>query len=214
MKHSKRILIFTGGNLESWAFELIHQEDLLIGVDRGALFLVQHGYKPDLALGDFDSVSEGEKAEILKQAQTFFDCDPIMKDQTDTEMALMWALDQQPEEILVFGALGTRFDHSLANVHLLRRSLERNIPCRIIDQYNMLQLMDRQLVVQKGAYTHVSLLPLSIEVTGITLDGFKYPLNQATLTIGDSLGISNLLMGPSGEITIDSGLLLIIQSKD
>lgn len=214
MKKGNRILIFTGGNLDRWALHHIRQEDLLVGVDRGAHFLVQHGCKPDFALGDFDSVSEDEKEQILKHSQTFSDCDPIMKNQTDTEMAFEWALDQQPDEILVFGALGTRFDHSLANVHLLRRGLEKNVSCRIIDPYNELQLTDRQLLVQKGDYSHVSLLPLSLEVTGITLHGFQYPLDQATLTLGDSLGISNVLLAEFGEVKIASGLLLIIQSKD
>lgn len=213
-KGRRRILIFTGGTLDSWAFSHIQHGDLLVGVDRGALFLVQHGYHPHFALGDFDSVSEDEKSQILKHAQTFSDCDPIMKDQTDTEMAFEWALAQQPEEILLFGALGTRFDHSLANVHLLRRSLEKKISCRIIDQHNELQLMDRKLLIQKGAYKNVSLLPLSLEVTGITLHGFQYPLDQATIALGDSLGISNVLVAESGEITIQSGLLLVIQSKD
>ncbi len=214
MEKGTRILIFTGGTLGSWATSHIHQGDLLVGVDRGALFLIQHGYKPNFALGDFDSVSEEEKNNIMKHAQTFSDCDPIMKDQTDTEMAFEWALEQQPGEILLFGALGTRFDHSLANVQLLRRGLDKGISCRIIDPYNELQLTNQQLLVQKGAYHHVSLLPLSLKVTGITLDGFQYPLKDATLNLGDSLGISNVLLSEFGEIKIDSGLLLVIQSKD
>ncbi|WP_134702386.1 thiamine diphosphokinase [Ammoniphilus sp. YIM 78166] len=214
MEKGTRILIFTGGTLDSWATRHIRKGDVLVGVDRGALFLVEHGYKPDYALGDFDSVSEEEKNNIMKYAQTFSDCDPVMKDQTDTEMAFEWALEQHPGEVLLLGALGTRFDHSLANVHLLRRGLDKGISCRIIDPYNELRLTNQQLLVQKGAYHHVSLLPLSLKVTGITLDGFQYPLQDATLNLGDSLGISNVLLGESGKITISDGLLLVIQSKD
>ncbi|RXT08780.1 thiamine diphosphokinase [Ammoniphilus sp. CFH 90114] len=214
MKKKNRILLFTGGNLGSWALEEIQQGDRLIGVDRGALFLILNHLQPDLALGDFDSVTEEEREIIRRQSVSYSDCDPIMKDQTDTEMAFEWALKQNTEEILLLGALGTRFDHSLANVHLLRRGLEKRIPCRIIDEKNELMIMDRYLEVEKSHYNHVSLLPLSLQVTGITLTGFQYPLNKATLNVGDSLGISNVLVKEVGQIEIDSGLLLVIKSKD
>lgn len=214
MNEPNRILLFTGGNLGSWALDQIEKGDKLIGVDRGALFLIQHNFQPYLSLGDFDSVTEEEREKIRLYSGEFSDCDPIMKDQTDTEMAFEWALKQEAQEIILLGALGTRFDHSLANVHLLRRGLEKGIPCRIIDEKNELRVMEKGLQIKKSNFTHVSLLPLSQQVTGITLRGFQYPLNKATLTIGDSLGVSNVLVKPVGQIEIESGLLLVIQSKD
>lgn len=214
MNEPSRILIFTGGNIGLWALDQIKKGDKLIGVDRGALFLIQHGFQPYLSLGDFDSVTEEEREKIRSHSFDFSDCDPIMKDQTDTEMAFEWALKQEAKEIILLGALGTRFDHSLANVHLLRRGLEKGVPCRIIDEKNELLIMDNTLLIEKSDFTHVSLLPLSLQVTGITLTGFQYPLNKATLNIGDSLGISNVLVEPVGKIETESGLLLVIQSKD
>lgn len=209
-----RIMIITGGTLGDWALGEIRQDDILVGSDRGALFLIQHGYQPHISMGDFDSVTSEELLLIRASSHAFIDCDPIYKDLTDTEMAFNWALDQQPDQILLLGALGTRFDHSLANVHLLRKGLAQGIPCAIMDGNNHLMVIDRTTRVQRGPYTHISLLPLSLEVTGITLHGFQYPLQQATLTIGQSLGISNILQETEGLIELSTGLLLVIQSKD
>lgn len=211
---SNRILLFAGGNLGQWALPLIKQDDWLVGVDRGALFLVQHGFSPRLAIGDFDSVSPDEKAEIEQHSQSVSSCDPVMKDLTDTEMALTWALAQQPAEIVLVGALGSRFDHSLANVHLLQKALQAGIPCTIVDEHNEIRLIDRTLTVERDHFSHLSLLPFSPEVTGITLHGFQYPLENATLCTGDTLGISNVLNADTGTISLRSGQLLVIKSKD
>ncbi|MDR7315207.1 thiamine diphosphokinase [Brevibacillus nitrificans] len=212
--NTNRILLFAGGSLEQWAIRQIQPEDWLVGVDRGALFLVRHGFSPRLSIGDFDSVSLEEQAEIERHSQSISSCDPVMKDLTDTEMALTWALEQNPAQIVLIGALGSRFDHSLANVHLLQKALGAGIPCKIVDEHNEIHLIDRMLMIEHDHFTHVSLLPLSPEVTGITLHGFQYPLSNATLRIGDTLGISNVLVADSGTISIQSGKLLVIKSTD
>ncbi|TVY10237.1 thiamine diphosphokinase [Paenibacillus cremeus] len=212
----QRYVIFSGGMLGPWALREIAEGDVLVGADRGALYLVEHGYRPSMSLGDFDSISESELEQVREASDQLLSCDPVLKDLTDTDMAVTWALDQGAGELVLCGALGTRWDHSLANVHLLRKALERGVPCRIVDGHNALTLMDGRasLTVQRGRYDYVSLLPLSLEVTGITLQGFQYPLQDATLTIGQSLGISNVLLGEIGTITVRDGLLLVIQSTD
>lgn len=211
---SARVLIFAGGSLGEWALRDIRPNDLLVGADRGALFLVRNGFEPDLALGDFDSVTAEELEEIRRNSKSFLDCDPVHKDWTDTEMAFNWAMEQKPSEIMLLGALGTRLDHSLANVHLLRRGLQRGIRCSILDAHNYVTLIDRFAMVANRGFAHVSLLPLSLEVRGITLHGFQYPLQRAALTLGQSLGISNVLVADPGMIEVEEGLLLVIQSKD
>jgi thiamine pyrophosphokinase len=212
--NGKRITIVTGGTLGDWALPELMKADLLVGSDRGALYLIRQGFKPDISLGDFDSVSEEELAEIQAGSKDFLICDPIDKDLTDTEMAFQWALEQKPDEIKLLGALGTRFDHSLANIHLLRQGLDQGVSCKIMDAYNEVALINGVSVITKGNFTHISLLPLSLKVTGITLHGFLYPLQEATLTIGQSLGISNILQDEQGRIELESGYLLVIQSKD
>ncbi|MFA4133521.1 MULTISPECIES: thiamine diphosphokinase [unclassified Brevibacillus] len=209
-----RILLFAGGNLGNWAIQEIRENDWLVGVDRGALFLVHNGLVPKLSIGDFDSVSSEEMAEIERHSMHVSSCDPVMKDLTDTEMALTWAIEQQPEEIVLLGVLGSRFDHMLANVHLLNKALQTGSNCRILDETNEIRLIDRQSTIEQDHFDHISLLPFTPEVTGITLTGFLYPLKDATLRIGDTLGISNLLTEQTGTITIQTGKLLVVKSKD
>jgi thiamine pyrophosphokinase len=214
MSKPRRMLLFTGGKLGDWALREVREGDFLIGVDRGALFLVRHHKKPQLAIGDFDSVTTEELSEIEQQSGQLISCDPVMKDLTDTEMAFNWALDHQPEEIVLLGALGNRFDHTLANVHLLLKGLRAGIRCRIVDETNEVLLIDREATVSKDRFAYISLLPLTEEVTGITLSGFQYPLHQATLRIGDTLGISNVLLADEGTISLKSGCLLVIKSTE
>ncbi|MEV5028195.1 thiamine diphosphokinase [Paenibacillus sp. LPE1-1-1.1] len=211
-----RIVICTGGQLGAFALEYINTADLLIGADSGARFLISQGFRPDISIGDFDSVSEDELAVIRTNSSQTIACDPIDKNYTDTEMAVRLALDMQPRELILLGALGTRFDHSLANVHLLALAAELQVPATIIDGHNKITLLTDQaaIAIEQQGYPNVSLLPLSLEVKGITLTGFQYPLTDARLSIGQSLGISNVLLSPVGRIEIKEGLLLVIQSRD
>ncbi|WP_342551433.1 thiamine diphosphokinase [Paenibacillus sp. FSL R7-0652] len=210
----KRIIIFTGGVLAKDFLHEILPDDLIIAADRGALYLIQNGIKPHIAVGDFDSITEEEREIVSSSSVEFIACDPIHKDLTDTEMAFETALDHEPTHILIFGATGTRMDHTLANVHIMVRAMQHHISCALQDEHNYMTLTTSSAVVRQRGYTYVSLLPLTHEVTGICLEGFMYPLDQATIRMGQSLGISNKLLGESGTVTIDSGLLLIIQSKD
>ncbi|MNN73640.1 Thiamine pyrophosphokinase [compost metagenome] len=114
----------------------------------------------------------------------------------------------------MIGALGSRFDHTLANVHMLLRAMHHQISASIIDQNNYVTLTGSSCIVENRGFKYVSLLPLTPEVTGINLEGFMYPLEDATLKIGQSLGISNRLVASEGKVRIESGFLLIIQSQD
>ncbi|GIP40022.1 thiamine pyrophosphokinase [Paenibacillus sp. J31TS4] len=213
-ERQQRIVIFSGGRLGEWALGLLGGGALAVGADRGALFLVRHGVRPDLAVGDFDSVSPEEQEQIRQASREFRSCDPVDKDYTDTELAFRWALEQRPDELILTGVLGSRVDHSLANIQLLALALAAGVRCSIVDDRNRLRLTDGELEMARSAYAHVSLLPLGAPVTGVTLEGFRYPLREATLALGQSLGISNVLEAERGRIRIRSGLLLVIESGD
>jgi thiamine pyrophosphokinase len=231
----RRVLIFSGGNLGEWALEEVGRawdaethrdtgsaivganpsDDILVGADRGAWFLVSHGIRPDVSMGDFDSVGASELADIRANSDQFIQYDPVDKDWTDTELAMNWALEQRPDEIVLLGALGTRFDHSLSNVHLLRKALAAGVPCNILDEHNEIRLVSRRSEIRpRPLFPQISLLPLTETVTGITLHGFRYPLTDATITIGQSVGISNVLDAETGSIEVGQGLLLVVQSRD
>lgn len=211
---SKRALIFAGGQLSTAYLEAITPNDLIIGADRGALFLLENGIRPHIAVGDFDSITSEEFDLIQSGSDDVISCDPVNKDLTDTEMAYNIAIDKQVNEILMMGVTGTRMDHSLANIQMMTRGLQHQISTAICDMHNYITLTGSTCVIKDRGFTYVSLVPLTPEVTGITLEGFMYPLKDATLKIGQTLGISNRLIQQSGTIKIESGLLLIIQSKD
>lgn len=211
---SNRVVIFAGGTLSQESLLLIDEGDFIIGADRGALFLVSHGVTPDISVGDFDSVSPGDLQTIKQGSKEIISCDPFDKDLTDSEMALELALNKQPESILLTGVTGTRLDQTLASIQMMTRALQRQVNCSVVDANNYITLTGSQTLVLDRGYTYVSLLPLTPEVTGITLQGFLYPLDNATLKLGQSLAVSNRLLAASGIVTIESGLLLIIQSND
>lgn len=214
MWQAVRVLIFSGGYLNNWALTNIREEDYIIGVDRGAYFLYSNGIYMSIAIGDFDSVTRDEFQQISASSNELISCDAIDKNETDTEMAFNYALKKQPKEIILLGVLGTRFDHSIANIQLLYRGLRAGIVSKIVDERNEIQLVDRQLVIHRDRFRNISLLPFTQEVKGITLEGFQYPLQNATIRIGETIGISNILKEEIGKITVSSGILQVIKSND
>ncbi|MHA0855264.1 thiamine diphosphokinase [Paenibacillus sp. CMAA1364] len=210
----KRVIIFSGGHLHSDFLQEIQRNDFIIGADKGALFLIQHDIRPHLSVGDFDSISLQEKEIVSLHSERMIACDTYDKDLTDTELAFEMAIEQQPSGILLVGGTGTRLDHTLANIHLFYRALDEHIPFAILDTHNYMTMTNSTIEVKDLGYTYVSLLPMTTEVTGVTLQGFLYPLDNGTLQQGQSLAISNQLSNTIGNISIESGLLLVIQSKD
>jgi len=216
MADRKRVIIFAGGNPGDDPARFIRPGDTLIGADSGALRLIELGFTPDLAIGDFDSVTPDELDIIRRASRSTEVVDPVDKDYTDTELAFRRALGLEPEEIVVVGALGTRFDHSLANVHLLAAARKRGVRAVIAGGRNEIRLAaggDR-LTFRRTDRPTVSLLPLTPVVTGVTLEGFRYPLTDARLEIGQSLGISNVLEAEEGAVSVGEGWLLVMFSRD
>ncbi|GIP56115.1 MULTISPECIES: thiamine diphosphokinase [Paenibacillus] len=211
---ANRVLIFAGGTIDPVFLKNISQNDIIIGADRGALFLVEHGISPDISVGDFDSVSPEELEKIKKSSKELIQCDAVNKDLTDTELAFEVAIQRHATEIVMVGVLGSRLDHTLSNIQMMLRGMQHQITSVIWDTNNYVTLTGTTCEIEDRGYTYVSLLPLTPEVTGIHLEGFMYPLDNATLKMGQSLGVSNRLKGERGTIRIESGLLLIIQSKD
>ncbi len=138
------------------------------------------------------------------------------KDYTDTDIALKLAIQLNSSSITIMGALGKRMDHALANIHILKDTLELGIPCQILDCYNNIYLVkDPKTLYKNKTYgKYISLIPLTTTVEGLTLKGFKYPLNNACLSIGLSLGVSNEIVEEVATIEFKQGILIVIESKD
>lgn len=219
----KRCLIIAGGEWnQEFASCYINKKygeagpDLIIAADSGLHGLHKMNFQPDILLGDYDSVDLDLLEQYEKNDQIIRIQYPPEKDYTDSHLAIITAMEQGADEICMMGALGARMDHSLANVGLLKLCLEAGVKAEIVDVHNRIQLMNQnqRLQIQNLFGKYVSLLPLTERVTGITLQGFRYPLQEAELEQGISRGVSNELIGELGEIRIRSGILMVIESRD
>jgi len=193
------------------------EEAVWVGVDRGVFYLLNRGILPKVAFGDFDSVTEKELSFIESQVDEIKRYKPE-KDETDMELALNWALEQKPTTIRIFGATGGRIDHLFANVHLLLKPLKTNHPANIflIDRTNVMYLKGPgSYKVQKNTdKKYFSFVPLTLEVTNLTLKGFKYPLENRHISLGSTLCISNELISDYGTFSFSEGILIVIRSND
>ncbi|PWW27418.1 thiamine diphosphokinase [Cytobacillus oceanisediminis] len=191
--------------------------DMWVGVDRGVLTLIQNGIQPQLAFGDFDSVTPEELLLIKGKVKELNRFKPE-KDETDMELALNWALEQSPERIQLFGATGGRLDHLFANVQLLIKPvLQKNpVQIEIIDRKNIVYIKSAgEYTIQKNKrFKYISFIPITMEVKGITLKDFKYPLANRTIPIGSTLCISNELNNDYGTFSFTEGILMVVRSKD
>jgi len=125
------------------------------------------------------------------------------------------AAELESTSITILGAIGTRIDHTIANIHILKELIEQNIKAKIINENNEIQLINKSIKIEKNnEYKYISIIPLTTEVAGLTIKGMKYPLEDYTLTIGNSLGVSNEQMNKIAEISINEGILILIKSRD
>ena len=193
----------------------IYGQNIIAG-DRGLEALYQLKIIPNHVVGDFDSVSPEILEFYKKQPQIIFHTFNSEKDNTDTDIALKLAIQLKSSKITILGALGKRMDHAIANIHILKDALEANIPCQIIDEHNRIYLINKEMTLEKDKVygKYVSLIPLTSTVEGLTLTGFKYPLNHYTLPIGTSLGISNEIITDIAHIEMKKGILIVIESRD
>jgi len=184
---------------------------IIICADGAARYLRPLNVIPAFIIGDMDSIDDDTVRYFDKKGSTILTY-PGDKDETDTQLALEYALKLQPDEIFIFGALGGRIDHALANISLLIMGVKQGIDIKIIDETCEIFIVNQQSIVEGEAGQTVSLLPLSSEVTGITLEGFGYPLSGGVMEIGRPYGISNRLIDKKGIITVKSGYLLVIRN--
>ncbi|WP_338469862.1 thiamine diphosphokinase [Niallia sp. XMNu-256] len=195
----------------------IKDEVTWIGVDRGVYTLLEHGIKPNIAFGDFDSISQEELQEVEKEVAQLYQFYPE-KDETDMELALNWAIDQEPEKIRIFGATGGRLDHMFGNLQLLIGALKKDakLDIEMIDQQNIIfvKAPGTYKVGKSNDKKYISFIPITSEVNGLTLKGFKYPLNDRHIPLGSTLCISNEILMDNGTFSFSDGILMIVRSTD
>lgn len=210
----KRAIIFANGEMSKWPVHyVLHPEnDIIIAADGGGNLCHRWGVYPHVLIGDLDSISpallaryEAKQINIIRH--------PSCKDESDLELALRHAHQYGVDQIDILGALGHRWDMTISNVMLLTARFLSKTRTRLLDGHETLLLLrERQTEVFYGKIGDgLSLIPLTT-TKGVTINGFHYPLNCATLEAGTTQGISNIFTKPTAQVTIHSGFLLAIHS--
>lgn len=210
-----QILIVGGAPLNTWP-KLDETFDLYVGIDRGSLFLIQQKLPLDLAIGDFDSLNEIEKALVFEKA-TEVQTAPAEKDDTDTQLGLAHVIEKYPEAMItLIGVTGGRIDHFLANLWLVLepRFQAHSHRIQLKDQQNTIQFLlpgTHQIKQEKGMKYLAYCCLTSVE--NLTLTKSKYTLTNQQVTQPTSFA-SNEFLEAFAEVSFDSGQLAVIQSKD
>ena len=208
-------LIVLSGSISLYRFQrsFFDEYNYIICADGGAEYLKANNIVPDALLGDFDSINEqtlafyhDKKVKLIRY--------PCNKDYTDGELAINLAIEMNADFVTIIGALGNRFDHSLANVFMLQTLCDKGIVARMVDDYNEIYITKSSIEIDKTKDMKISLIPITEVVRGVSTMGLCYELNGQDLYRNKSFGVSNEFSEDKALITIEEGVLLIIKSKD
>jgi thiamine pyrophosphokinase len=228
-----KCIIIANGDFEyiGAAKVAIDRAELIVCADGGARHLKALNIHPHVLIGDFDSI-QSEDRRFFETERTIIISHPADKDKTDSELCIDWAIQNKATDISLLGVIGTRMDHSLTNVYLLIRLARQGITARIINSHNEIHIVRDFLELKGRPGEYLSLVPISEKVSGITLKGLEYSLNEAEIEMGSSLGISNVFRNKEQEtgnrkqdnensdaisiasVSIREGMMLVIKSKD
>lgn len=196
-------VIICGGNVGEYIKDYIKPDDFVICADSGYDHAKRFGIQPDIVIGDMDST---KFSDISEEKRLY----PKRKDFTDSELAIMYAEEKGFKQTLLFGMIGTRMDHSLANISMLSR-LKNAV---IIDANNEIYFTKSEISLSGKSGDIISIIPFKDDLFGVTTDGLDYSMEKGTVKCGTSLGVSNVMLGDTCHIKIEKGAAFIIRSKD
>lgn len=211
----KKGLIISSGKINDYTLldDLINENDYIVCADGGIDHIIKIGRVPNLLLGDLDSISDFG-LEYIKSKEIEIKKFPSVKDNTDTELGLEYLQDLGVEEITLIGGTGTRLDHTLANIFLLKKYNKDGKILRIVDDNNIIDYVLDELKVSKSDDRYISVIPLGSEGVIVSLKGFEYPLDHKYIEFSSTLGVSNRIKNDIGIIKIHKGEALVFQSLD
>ena len=177
--------------------------DCVVAVDAGFAHLEAIGRAADYALGDFDSlgyVPEGDNVEVHS----------THKDKSDLELALDFARERGFGEVVIYGGLGGRLDHTLAALQTCARFAEKGMGVSFVGlDFAVRILVGPDEFSIPASHGTVSVFSAVDESRGVTERGMEYPLENAALANRTTLGLSNELVGQPASVSVDQGALFI-----
>lgn len=209
-----RCCILGGRSIDKTCIADIEASDIRIGADRGALWCVRQHLPLDVAIGDFDSVTESERGEIEKQAQAI-QVYPSKKDQTDLDLAVSYCIERYPKAtVRLYGCTGGRLDHTFGAIAMLLRLASHNIDGQIVDNSQKIHIVRRQLdILPDSKFRYVSVLAYGGPVT-VDLSGFLYNGRSLIVPVSSTRGISNEIVSDTARISVSDGTALVIESSE
>jgi thiamine pyrophosphokinase len=203
-------VVFLSGTYEDAAYYQAWAEraDVVIAADGGAAFLSARGIRPDLVVGDLDSLA-APVAQRLKDAGVEIVRHPVRKDATDGELAVDEALLRGADEVVLVGALGA-LDHTLGHLAILRRLLALGVAARLAAPRLSVCVLAAPAAVRLDSApgTRVSVVPLARGVV-VTLKGMEYPLENGALPEDACLGLGNAVSG-AATVAVGEGLVAVL----
>lgn len=208
-----KAFIYTGGAIYPENItEHPKAEDIRIAADAGVLNAKKLGERIDLALGDFDSLGE-RVSEIPKDAERL--TVPAEKDETDTQLAVNEALKRGADEIVIIGGLDGRLDHTLSNIAILEAMWDNKIPAVITNgQSRIRYIRSTSTLIARSGYKYLSIIAADDVVKGVSVQGCKYPLENARLTKKFQYSVSNEIEGNCALLSVKKGGIYIVESRD
>lgn len=210
----KKAIIFCNGNLPQAKkiLNYISKTDFIVCANGGIKHALKLGLVPNVIIGDHDSLPPFLKEKLKKHSLEWIKY-PLEKDQTDSELAIEYAIKKGFKKILAFGAFGTRIDHSIANLLFLASPNYKAVDITIIEGNQEIFLVKNRRIVEGKKGDFLSLIPLQGNCLGVTSKGLKWQLKNSVLYFSSTLGISNVLTHSQTEIKIKKGVLLAIHTR-
>jgi thiamine pyrophosphokinase len=213
-----RAVVVVGGDADAQDAEQLSGAALVIAADGGARFLESRGRRPNVLVGDLDSV-DAELVERLEADGVEVERHPVDKDATDAELAIKRALAAGATRITVIGAFaGKRLDHELGNLLLLADAglARRTKDLRMVRSGTIARAVHGpgSLVLEADAGGRVGLLPVGGDAIGVTTRGLRFALDAETLHLGRTRGLANEVVSVPASVSLESGVLLVVESTD
>lgn len=206
----KRWVIFGAADISDYSpiSRRLNDDDYIVCADGGSKHLSPLGIEADLYIGDYDS---SNKPDTDKELMIY----PVEKDYTDTLLAIQTGLKRGCRNFLIFGGTGGRADHTYSNIQSLLYAERHGASAALADEKNfMFFLKNDTAYIEKNEGEKVSIFSYDPAASGVTLEGFYYPLVNGTIYSHLPIGVSNYIVADKGKITVKKGTLLIIISKE
>lgn len=219
----KRCIIVAGADIADYALLAermqLSSDDYFIYCDSGLRHAAGLGFAPNLIVGDFDSFIFDRENFARTAAKTPIIVLPAEKDDTDSMFAAKKAINMEFGRAVLIGTVGNRFDHSLANIGILKMLDDAGISAEIADDYSTMSVVRARknnegaisVATVSGSFSYFSLLAVFGDAHGVSISGAKYPLNGASIYSSYPYAVSNEPLNSGATISVESGALLLIK---